>query len=135
MATPGVPAYTGTIILEASADAHGTFTIKHDEYDVEVAIPGPDDQVLVNNNEDHLWPYEVEPLTIEVVDYIAECGNGTIDPGEMCDDGNNDALDGCSPGCKIEAPVPAPVVSTFGMAAIMLTLGAGVARAGRRRAA
>lgn len=27
------------------------------------------------------------------------CGNGKLDPGEACDDGNKDAGDGCSPTC------------------------------------
>jgi cysteine-rich repeat protein len=30
------------------------------------------------------------------------CGNGTRDPGEQCDDGNKDNLDGCSSTCKSE---------------------------------
>jgi cysteine-rich repeat protein len=30
------------------------------------------------------------------------CGNGIIDPGEDCDDGNTADNDGCSTGCKIE---------------------------------
>jgi cysteine-rich repeat protein len=28
------------------------------------------------------------------------CGNGNIDPGEICDDGNNVSCDGCSADCK-----------------------------------
>ncbi|EKX38261.1 hypothetical protein GUITHDRAFT_144369 [Guillardia theta CCMP2712] len=30
------------------------------------------------------------------------CGNGAIDPGEACDDGNSKDGDGCSASCKIE---------------------------------
>ena len=30
------------------------------------------------------------------------CGNGTVDPGEQCDDGNNTSSDGCSAGCNLE---------------------------------
>jgi cysteine-rich repeat protein len=30
------------------------------------------------------------------------CGNGAIDDGEDCDDGNTDACDGCSPTCTTE---------------------------------
>jgi cysteine-rich repeat protein len=30
------------------------------------------------------------------------CGNGVLDPGEDCDDGNNDAGDACSPACTFE---------------------------------
>ena len=31
-----------------------------------------------------------------------DCGNGTIDAGEACDDGNPDADDGCSAACAVE---------------------------------
>jgi cysteine-rich repeat protein len=29
------------------------------------------------------------------------CGNGVLDPGEACDDGDDDALDGCDGGCRV----------------------------------
>ena len=32
----------------------------------------------------------------------AHCGDGTVDSGEECDDGNYDACDGCAPDCTIE---------------------------------
>jgi len=31
------------------------------------------------------------------------CGNGVLDPGEQCDDGNPNACDGCSPTCHHES--------------------------------
>ena len=33
---------------------------------------------------------------------IGNCGNGVVDPGEQCDDGNTVAGDGCSPSCQRE---------------------------------
>lgn len=30
------------------------------------------------------------------------CGDGALDPGEICDDANVDAMDGCSPACLVE---------------------------------
>lgn len=37
------------------------------------------------------------------IDQIANvCGDGTVTPGEECDDGNNMSNDGCSSACKIE---------------------------------
>lgn len=30
------------------------------------------------------------------------CGNGELDPGEACDDGNREYWDGCDPGCQVE---------------------------------
>lgn len=32
--------------------------------------------------------------------YIESCGNGVVDPGEFCDDGNNVSGDGCSADCQ-----------------------------------
>ena len=36
------------------------------------------------------------------------CGDGNVDEGEQCDDGNNTNGDGCSNDCKIETPPPPP---------------------------
>ena len=36
------------------------------------------------------------------------CGNGMLDPGESCDDGNLEAGDGCSPACRPEAAAAEP---------------------------
>src|SRR4051794_1405055 len=35
----------------------------------------------------------------------AVCGDGHVDPGEECDDGNETNGDGCSSACKTELPV------------------------------
>ncbi|MGZ3419852.1 MAG: DUF4215 domain-containing protein [Polyangiales bacterium] len=37
------------------------------------------------------------------------CGNGTLESGEECDDGNVVTGDGCSPMCKVESKGPADV--------------------------
>ncbi|MCA9546939.1 MAG: thrombospondin type 3 repeat-containing protein, partial [Myxococcales bacterium] len=34
---------------------------------------------------------------------LNQCGNGIEEPGEQCDDGNNDNGDGCSRDCLVEA--------------------------------
>jgi cysteine-rich repeat protein len=36
------------------------------------------------------------------------CGNGVVQPGEQCDDGNLVPVDGCSPACTIDAPEACP---------------------------
>src|SRR3989449_2929772 len=33
---------------------------------------------------------------------VGDCGNGVVDPGEQCDDGNLVAGDGCSASCRLE---------------------------------
>jgi cysteine-rich repeat protein len=34
---------------------------------------------------------------------LPRCGNGIVDPGETCDDGNQDDEDGCTPSCQVSA--------------------------------
>jgi len=37
---------------------------------------------------------------------VAVCGNGLVEPGEQCDDGNCEDGDGCSSSCTLEGPQP-----------------------------
>jgi cysteine-rich repeat protein len=39
---------------------------------------------------------------LALVTPMVVCGNGVLDPGEECDDGNVEAGDGCSPICQLE---------------------------------
>jgi len=48
------------------------------------------------------------------------CGDGILDPGEECDDGNNVNGDGCDENCRIEPVVPA--TSTWGLFALALMI-------------
>ena len=60
---------------------------------------------------------EVEIYSCEAELPPSDCGNGVIDPGEQCDDGNNFIDDGCSNICQIEdgwqctAPTPPGTIS------------------------
>ncbi len=47
---------------------------------------------------------EVGQLTDGIMGDIPVCGNGILQSGEACDDGNNDADDCCSPTCAAELP-------------------------------
>ena len=49
-----------------------------------------------------LWVYPSSLLAIEVRPCTILCGNGNIDPGEDCDDRNNNNNDGCNSVCKWE---------------------------------
>ncbi|MFO0612902.1 MAG: DUF4215 domain-containing protein [Polyangiaceae bacterium] len=45
------------------------------------------------------WDYDLN------VTLVAQgCPNGFVDPGEVCDDNNSTAGDGCSPACQLECP-------------------------------
>jgi cysteine-rich repeat protein len=37
-----------------------------------------------------------------------DCGNGAVDPGEGCDDGNSESGDGCAIDCRVETCTPVP---------------------------
>jgi cysteine-rich repeat protein len=37
---------------------------------------------------------------------IARCGDGLLDVGEVCEDGNTRTGDGCDADCQVEAPPP-----------------------------
>jgi cysteine-rich repeat protein len=41
-------------------------------------------------------------VTLTCTPDTAVCGNGTVELGEQCDDGNHVACDGCAPTCRLE---------------------------------
>jgi len=47
----------------------------------------------------------------------AACGNGVLNPGESCDDGNTQGGDGCSANCQPESEAVAPAAAVAGTAA------------------
>jgi cysteine-rich repeat protein len=58
--------------------------------------------------------------TCDEVNDTCSCGNGELDPGEECDDGNNEDGDGCASDCTLDEPVPA--VSYRGMLTLVVLL-------------
>ncbi len=43
-----------------------------------------------------------DPIVIPTQDSGPDCGNATLDEGEICDDGNGKSGDGCSDNCELE---------------------------------
>jgi len=43
-----------------------------------------------------------------------QCGDGAVDPGESCDDGNDRSGDGCGADCSVEPHACAPQSTTLG---------------------
>jgi cysteine-rich repeat protein len=54
------------------------------------------------------------PTAITTGIVVTLCGNGVLDPGETCDDGNLTASDGCSPACALEQFVSDRLTDTTG---------------------
>ncbi len=46
----------------------------------------------------------VAELADGIVGDVPVCGNGIVQPGELCDDGNTAGGDGCSATCTVEPP-------------------------------
>lgn len=61
--------------------------------------PKPDISVLDQFGENTLMVVSRRTLCVPTLD---PCGNGALNPGEECDDGNDVACDGCSPECQLE---------------------------------
>lgn len=66
----------------------------------------------IGANDHTLHPTDIIPATdvngdniideADCVPDVDDCGNGVLDPGEQCDDGNNIDGDGCSAICEVE---------------------------------
>ena len=68
-----------------------------------------------------------------VADVSGECGNGIVEYGEACDDGNEDETDFCLSTCQLRSSIP--TVSEWGLLAMtLLVLSAGTVVLMRRRA-
>ncbi len=49
-----------------------------------------------------ICPDGTQCAAVQKVCLLTSCGNGKVDSGEACDDGNIQDGDGCSPGCRLE---------------------------------
>ncbi len=73
-----------------------------DGCDCECGIPDPDCGLA--NQALYGCPSEANGCSMDGYCEIPGCGDGAFNPGlEGCDDGNDVAYDGCSPGCRPEA--------------------------------
>jgi cysteine-rich repeat protein len=65
---------------------------------------------------------------------VGYCGDGVLDAGEECDDGNTVPNDGCDANCRVESGRPVPATSPWGLLALTsLFLAAGTIAVLRRR--
>ncbi len=47
------------------------------------------------------WRWETQDASVRVAIAGSTCGDGALDPGEECDDGNDADLDGCNANCTV----------------------------------
>jgi uncharacterized delta-60 repeat protein len=63
----------------------------------------PDGKIVVGGNVAVGDPYNPAFTVVRYLGGTAPCGNGTLDAGEACDDGNFTSGDCCSPHCTFES--------------------------------
>jgi len=94
----GVPRYAGTLMLDASEDACGTFHFKFDDYEGGTFLADPSHPPLV------LYPTHSSLLVHVCEDDglfckgLESCESGTcvVTPPPNCDDGNDCTVDSCN---------------------------------------
>jgi large repetitive protein len=90
------PAHTALLdvdaSLDASADAHGRDAPSDRLEEGSPDGPQMDARASLDGSDAHATPPDAPVL----------CGNGVVDPGENCDDGNTVSGDGCDNQCCIE---------------------------------
>jgi cysteine-rich repeat protein len=76
-------------------------SLGHKDFDPDpIGIESPTALVVSPDNA-HVYVADAGSNGILIFD--VRCGTGTLDPGEGCDDGNNDSHDGCSSSCDVES--------------------------------
>lgn len=78
---------------------------------------------------ENVVPGQAAPFNLAIA---GGCGNGSVEPGEECDDGNADDGDGCSSSCAVEPPVVPAVSSGAALATVLLAATASAALLRRR---
>ena len=100
--------------LDGFATDLALFTVPDDTLTRTQTIPLPAQfQSLAAPVEFRIFGFQAEAAggtwridNVAVIGGLAQaCGNGVVDPGEQCDDGNAQNLDGCNSSCQITAPL------------------------------
>ncbi|MFH1843764.1 MAG: DUF4215 domain-containing protein, partial [bacterium] len=103
----GSPDTGDPVLYTLSSD--GTLDI---EYDDNNGIITPDGSIMIMADavltEDYYIQISIAMLD-EAMTALPVCGNGTVETGETCDDGNTTADDGCSATCQEEGAGPTGV--------------------------
>ncbi len=88
---------------------------------------------LASDGSKQLGGWTIDDVCFVGLDKIAVCGDGIVDDGEQCDDGNTRAGDGCSPTCRNEIVASGGGCSAGGGAGWLVIAAAAAARARGRR--
>jgi cysteine-rich repeat protein len=75
--------------------------IGHKDFN-DVDLIGIESPAAILASPDNAHVYVLDPGTNAILIFDVRCGNGTLDSGEGCDDGNNAPYDGCDASCNVQ---------------------------------
>jgi cysteine-rich repeat protein len=88
---------------------------------------------LASDGSKQLGGWTIDDVCFVGLDKIAVCGDGIVDDGEQCDDGNTNAGDGCSPTCRNEIVASGGGCSAGGGSGLIFVVAAALTRGRRDR--
>jgi len=95
-------ARTKTLAVFGRDATTGALTFRGRQMDGVGNVTGLDGAAAVAVSADGTYAYTAGKAANEVAVFSSRCGDGQLDPGEQCDDGNAVDGDGCSTGCRHE---------------------------------
>ena len=103
-------AVNGTTIWQNASDIQGTLDHVDKEwrfvdYDISSLAANSSAQVtwsLASDSTNNFGGWTLDDVCVVGIPRVARCGDGIVDPGEECDDGNNVSGDGCSATCEYD---------------------------------
>ena len=104
LALAGIPDLKGKTQKTCDEKLQKTIDSKCAGVDLDEAFPGSGLGAGLGGLQSYIAGLTGEQVTLALitVDALDECGNGAIEPGETCDDGNTVSGDCCSASCQVE---------------------------------
>jgi cysteine-rich repeat protein len=96
---------TWTRLNDCTPLADGSGVVRHHTFDLAPWAGATVQVVFAYDTRDDRngHTFAVDNVTVRATVCSLDCGDGDLDDGEACDDGNNQAGDGCRPDCTLEA--------------------------------
>jgi cysteine-rich repeat protein len=101
VAVNGTPIWTNASSVQGTLD-HVDKEWRFQDFDVSPLVAGGSAQItwsLASDDTNQFGGWTLDDVCLVATTRVPRCGDGFVDPGEQCDDGNNVSGDGCSATC------------------------------------